>query len=75
MLTNQRLHAEASLMIAVKLRFLQSRRTLTEDKAGSWFESTLANPTRFAIAEADSGKFIGLCAIKQLLLGWQELTR
>lgn len=45
MLTNQRLDAEASLMIAVKLRFLQSRRSLTEDKAGSLFERALANPT------------------------------
>lgn len=48
------------------MRFLGPRRALTEDEADSWFENALANPTRFAIAEADTEEFIGFCGIKQI---------
>lgn len=48
------------------MRFLGPHRTLTEDEANSWFESALANPTRFVVAEADTDEFIGFCGIKQI---------
>lgn len=48
------------------MRFLGPRRTLTEDEANSWFESALANPTRFVVAGADTDEFIGFCGIKQI---------
>ncbi|MEP1215103.1 MAG: GNAT family N-acetyltransferase [Marinobacter sp.] len=48
------------------MRFLGPRRALTEDEAGSWFESALANPARFAVAESDTDEFIGFCGIKQI---------
>ncbi|TVT34877.1 GNAT family N-acetyltransferase [Marinobacter vinifirmus] len=48
------------------MRFLGPRRALTEDEADSWFESALANPDRFAVAEADTDEFIGFCGIKQI---------
>lgn len=48
------------------MRFLGPRRALTEDEADSWFENALANPERFAIAEADTDEFIGFCGIKQI---------
>ena len=48
------------------MRFLGPRRALTEDEASSWFETALANPSRFAIAEADTDEFIGFCGIKQI---------
>lgn len=48
------------------MRFLGPRRALTEDEAGSWFESELAHPARFAVAEADTDEFIGFCGIKQI---------
>ncbi len=48
------------------MRFLGPRRALTEGEADSWFESTLAYPARFAIAESDTDEFIGFCGIKQI---------
>lgn len=42
------------------MRFLGPRRALAEDEADSWFESTLTNPTRFAVANADTDEFIGV---------------
>lgn len=46
------------------MRFLGPRRALSEAEADSWFESTLAGPTRFAIAQSDTDEFIGFCGIK-----------
>ena len=43
------------------MRFLGPNRPLTEDEANSWFESALANPARFVVAEADTDEFIGFC--------------
>ena len=48
------------------MRFLGPRRALTEDEAGSWFESALAHPSRFVVAEAETDEFIGFCGIKQI---------
>ncbi|WP_431474404.1 GNAT family N-acetyltransferase [Marinobacter sp. KM021] len=48
------------------MRFLGPRRALAEDEADSWFESALTNPTRFAVANADTDEFIGFCGIKQM---------
>ena len=48
------------------MRFLGPRRALTDDEAELWFESALANPSRFAIAESDTDEFIGFCGIKQI---------
>lgn len=48
------------------MRFLGPRRSLTEDEANSWFESALANPARFVVAEADTDEFIGFCGIKRI---------
>ena len=48
------------------MRFLGPRRALAEDEADSWFESALSNPTRFAVANADTDEFIGFCGIKQM---------
>ena len=45
------------------MRFLGPRRALTEDEAGSWFESALAHPSRFVVAEAETDEFIGFCGI------------
>jgi [ribosomal protein S5]-alanine N-acetyltransferase len=46
------------------MRFLGPRSALTEDEANSWFENTLANPARFAVAESETEEFIGFCGIK-----------
>ncbi|MEQ3693874.1 MAG: GNAT family N-acetyltransferase [Thalassolituus sp.] len=48
------------------MSFLGPRRALTENEAHLWFESALANPARFAVAEADTDEFIGFCGIKQI---------
>jgi len=48
------------------MRFLGPRRALSDDEANSWFESTLAHPSRFTIAESDTDQFIGFCGIKQI---------
>ena len=48
------------------MRFLGPRRPLTEDEANSWFESALANPARFVVADADTDEFIGFCGIKRI---------
>ena len=48
------------------MRFLGPRRVLAEDEADAWFENALANPARFAVAEADTDEFIGFCGIKQI---------
>ncbi|OQK18736.1 GNAT family acetyltransferase [Methyloprofundus sedimenti] len=48
------------------MRFLGPRRALAEDEADSWFETALANPTRFAIVEAKTDEFIGFCGVKQI---------
>lgn len=48
------------------MRFLGPRRSLTEGEANSWFESALANPARFVVAEADTDEFIGFCGIKRI---------
>lgn len=66
------LHHQDKAAVVAMLRdpkvmgFLGPRRALTEDEADSWFESALANPTRFAVAEADTDEFIGFCGIKQI---------
>ncbi len=48
------------------MRFLGPHRALKADEADSWFESALANPDRFAVADADTDEFIGFCGIKQI---------
>ncbi len=48
------------------MRFLGPSRALAEDEADSWFESALTNPTRFAVANADTDEFIGFCGVKQM---------
>lgn len=48
------------------MRFVGPRRALTEDEADSWFEDTLANPSRFDVAEAEADEFIGFCGVKEL---------
>ena len=61
---------KASVLVMLRdpqvMRFLGPRRALTEDEASSWYETALANPSRFAIAEADTDEFIGFCGIKQI---------
>ena len=48
------------------MRFLGPRRALAEDEADSWFGNALSNPSRFAVADADTDEFIGFCGIKQI---------
>ncbi|MBY6031554.1 GNAT family N-acetyltransferase [Marinobacter daepoensis] len=48
------------------MRFLGPRRALAEDEADAWFENSLTNPARFAVANADTDEFIGFCGIKQI---------
>jgi RimJ/RimL family protein N-acetyltransferase len=56
----------AMLVDSEVMRFLGPRRALAEGEAYSWFENAIANPTRFAVANADTDEFIGFCGIKQI---------
>ncbi|GAB5479910.1 MAG: GNAT family N-acetyltransferase [Marinobacter nauticus] len=65
------LHQDKAAVVAMLrdpevMRFLGPRRALTEDEAGSWFESALAHPARFVVAEAETDEFIGFCGVKQI---------
>lgn len=66
------LHRQDKVAVMVMLRdplvmkFLGPGRALTEEEAALWFESELANPSRFVIALAETDEFIGFCGVKEI---------